>query len=341
MKQLITVCTVLAMVLSLAACGSGSQPQKESSAAPSGPAAPGAVTRITIGTAGTSGALYPMGVAMAETITNHVEGISATGEATAASIENLRNLHEGKMGMAISQTEVASFAYNGTGAYEGNAYPDIRAMFATINNYLQVFTLKDSGIHSIADLKGKTVSMGSAGSGGELAARALLAAYGLDYTSLNAQFMGEADGAAALSDGKIDAMIATNPLNSASLTELTTSCSAVLLPIEAEVFYQLYPAYLPYTVPAGTYPHNDTDVVIPRSRIIMCTSTNSGLGDDDIYEITKAIWENRDEWASSAKSVETQAIWEDVLLGIDIPLHPGAVRYLEEKGLTVPDHLKG
>ena len=348
MKRLLTVFLSIAMVLALAACGGGGQAQS-STPAPSTPDASASdpdasrteTLRITIGTAGTSGALYPMGVAMAETITKHVEGISATGEATAASIENLRNLHEGKMGMAISQTEVASFAYNGTGAYEGNAYTDIRAMFATINNYLQVFTLKNSGITSIADLEGKTVSMGAAGSGGELAARALLAAYDLDYTKVNAQFMGESDGSAALSDGKIDAMIATNPINSAALTELTTSCEAVLIPIDADAFYQAYPAYVPYTVPAGTYPNNDTDVVIPRSRIIMCTSTNSGLTDDDIYEITKAIWENRDEWASSAKSVETQTVWEDVLVGIDIPLHPGAIRYLEEKGVKVPDNLKG
>ena len=141
MKRFLTVFLSIAMVLALAACGGGGQAQS-STPAPSTPDASASdpdasrteTLRITIGTAGTSGALYPMGVAMAETITKHVEGISATGEATAASIENLRNLHEGKMGMAISQTEVASFAYNGTGAYEGNAYTDIRAMFATINN---------------------------------------------------------------------------------------------------------------------------------------------------------------------------------------------------------------
>lgn len=343
MKKLISGMLAMVMVLGLAGCA-GSQASSEGtapSAAVSGEGTRTDVLRITIGTAGTSGALYPMGVAMAETITNHVDGITATGESTAASIENLRNLHEGKMAMGISQTEVASFAYHGTGDYEGNEFSDIRAMFSTINNYLQVFTLKGSGIESIADLKGKTVSMGSAGSGGEMAARAMLSAYGLDYTSVNAQFMGESDGATALKDGKIDAMVATHPLNSAAITELTTSCEAVLLPIENEAFYEAYPAYVPYTVPAGTYPNNDTDVVVPLSRIIMCTSTNSGLTDDDVYEITKAIWENRDEWASSAKSVETQVTFDDILVGIDIPLHPGAIRYLTEKGVDIPENLKG
>ncbi|MBQ8082068.1 MAG: TAXI family TRAP transporter solute-binding subunit [Clostridia bacterium] len=296
---------------------------------------------ITIGTAGTAGALYPMGIAMAQTITDHVDGISATGEATAASIQNLRDLHEGNSELGISQSEVAFYAYNGQMDYEGNAFTDIRALYSTIYNFLQVFVPADSDIHSIADLKGKTVSMGSAGSGGEMAARALLSAYGLDYTTVNAQFMGESDGSSALKDGKIDAMIATHPLGSAAMTELTTSMNARLLAIEADdKFYEVYPLYTPYTVPAGTYNGQDADVVIPRSRIIMCTSTNSGLTDDEIYEIVKAVWENRDEWAGSAKSVETQAVLETALEEIAIPMHPGAIRFFEEIGVEVPEALK-
>ena len=296
---------------------------------------------ITIGTAGTAGALYPMGVAMAQTITDHVEGMTATGEATAASIQNLRDLHEGNSELGISQSEVAFYAYNGQMDYEGNAFTDIRALYSTIYNYLQVFVAADSDIHSIADLKGKTVSMGSAGSGGEMAARALLSAYGLDYTTVNAQFMGESDGAAALKDGKIAAMIATHPLASAALTELTTSMKVRMIEIPAgDKFYKVYPLYTPYTVPVGTYNGVDVEVTTPRSRIIMCTSTNSGLSDDDIYNIVKAVWENRDEWAGCAKSVQTQTVLDTVLEEIAIPMHPGAIRYFEEIGIKVPDNLK-
>lgn len=296
---------------------------------------------ITIGTAGTAGALYPMGVAMAQTITDHVEGMSATGEATAASIQNCRDLHEGNTEIAISQSEVAYYAYNGLLDYEGNAFSDLRALYSTIYNYLQVFVPADSDVKSIADLKGKTVSMGSAGSGGEMAARALLASYGLDYTTVNAQFMGESDGASALKDGIIDAMIATHPLGSAALTELTTSMKAKLIEIPAgDKFYEDYPLYTPYTVPAGTYTDIDVDVTTPRARVIMCTSTESGLSDDEVYEIVKAVWDNRDEWAGCAKSVETQAVLDTVLEEIAIPLHPGAIRYFEEIGVAVPENLK-
>lgn len=300
-----------------------------------------AETYITIGTAGTAGALYPMGVAMAQTITDHVDGMSATGEATAASIQNLRDLHEGEAEMGISQSEVAYYAYNGLLDYEGNAFTDIRALYSTIYNYLQVFVPADSDVQTIEDLKGKTVSMGAAGSGGEMAARGLMSAYGLTYDDMNVQFMGESDGAAALKDGKIDAMIATHPLGSAALTELTTSMNVRLVSIpEGSAFYELFPLYTPYTVVAGTYQNQDADVVVPRSRIIMCTSTESGLTDDDVYNIVKAVWENRDEWAGCAKSVEKQAVLETALEEIAIPMHPGAIRYFEEIGMTVPENLK-
>ena len=296
---------------------------------------------ITIGTAGTAGSLYPMGVAMAQTITDHVEGMTATGEATAASIQNLRDMHEGESEMGISQCEVAYYAYNGQMDYEGNAYPDIRALYSTIYNYLQVFVAADSDIQSIPDLKGKTVSMGSAGSGGEMNARALLGAYGLDYSTVNAQFMGESDGASALKDGKIDAMIATHPLGSAALTELTTSMNARMVEIPADSeFFAIYPLFAPITVPVGTYNNQDTDIVTPRASVIMCTSTNSGLTDDEVYEIVKAVWENRDEWAGVSKSVETQVTLDSVLEGIAIPMHPGAIRYFEEIGVEIPENLK-
>lgn len=347
LKKMIVLSLALIMLLSITACGqSGSTTGNTTNDTPNAtntgtPSSSGSVKRITFGTAGTAGALYPMGVAMAQTITDHVDGITATGEATAASIENLRNLHSGNTEIAISQTEVASFAYNGQSDYEGNAFTDIRAMFAAINNYLQVFVLANSDIYSIDDLRGKTVSMGAAGSGGELAARtALLPSYGLSYDDITPQFMGDSDGTSALKDKKVDALVVTNPINSAALTELTTSANVRILPIDNDAFYEAYPAYVKYTLPGGTYPGNGQDIVIPRSRIIVCTSTNSGLNDDDIYEITKAIWENRDEWASSHKSVETQCTWDDILVGIDIPMAPGAIRYFEEKGVTIPDNLK-
>lgn len=331
-SALIIICS---LVLSLTACSSSNTSDGQ-------PAAKGekGVVRFTIGTAGTAGALYPMGVAMAECISNHVEGFSATAEATAASVENLRNLHNGELGWAISQTEIASMAYYGKGDYAHNKYDDIRALYSTIYNYLQVFVAADSPINSIDDFKGKTVGVGAAGSGGEMAARALLEAYDLTYNDIKPQFMPETEAVAALKDGKIDGFIATHPLKSAALVDLTTSMKAKLLPIELDSFYEANPAYSRYTVESGTYNHIDEPVVVPRSRIVMCTSTKAGFSDEDIYQMVKAIWENRDEWASSNASVESQVVLETALEEIDIPLHPGAIRYFEEIGMEVDPSLK-
>ena len=347
MKKFLRVACIMLLVVcllaQLTACSSAPAPSSTPDPSPAAKpeaSTPGDVRRFTIGTAGTAGALYPMGVAMAETITNHVEGFAATGEATAASIENLRNLHEGKMGWAISQTEVASMAYYGKADYAANPYNDIRALYSTIYNYLQVFTSANSSINSVADFKGKTVGVGAAGSGGEMAARALLETYGLSYKDIKPQFMPESEAVSALKDGKIDGFIATHPLKSAAMTELTTSMKAKLIAIDNDAFYKANPAYTKYTVPAGTYKDIDVDVVIPRSRIIMCTSTNAGFTDDEIYNMVKAIWENRAEWASSNAAVEKQVNIETALEEIDIPLHPGAVKYFEEIGITVPDALK-
>lgn len=298
------------------------------------------VVRFTIGTAGTAGALYPMGVAMAECISKRVEGFAATGEATAASVENLRNLHDGKLGWAISQTEVASMAYYGKGDYSKNKFDDIRALYSTIYNYLQVFVRADSTIDSIDDFKGKTIGVGAAGSGGEMAARALLEVYGLSYKDIKPQFMPETEAVSALKDGKIDGFIATHPLKSAAMTDLTTSIKARLLPVDNDAFYTANPAYTKFTVPSGTYTGIDAPVVIPRSRIIMCTSTNAGFSDEDIYNMVKAIWENREDWANSNASVSSQVLLDKALEEIDIPLHPGAIKYFEEKGMKIPDMLK-
>lgn len=298
------------------------------------------VKRFTIGTAGTAGSLYPMGVGMAQTITDNVKGFAATGESTAASIENLRNLHEGVMGLGISQSEIAYYAYNGINDYDGNAYKDIRALFSTIYSYLQIFTLEENDITNVLDLKGKTIGVGKAGSGGEMAARSLLKTYGLDYKSVNAQFMSESDAVSALKDKKIDAFIATHPIGSAPLTELVTSAKAKLIPIENESFYSEYPAYTKYILKGGTYSGIEKDVQIPRGRIIMCTSTNSDFTEDDIYNIVKAIWENRSEWASVSNAVEKQVLIETALEEISIPLHKGAIKYYEEIGIKVPSTLK-
>ncbi|MFA6690075.1 MAG: TAXI family TRAP transporter solute-binding subunit [Sphaerochaetaceae bacterium] len=298
-----------------------------------------AVKRISIGTAGTAGSLYPMGVAMSETITKHVPGIASTGEATAASVENVRNLTSGKLAMGISQSDIAWLAYNGQGDFEKRKADDLRSLFSTIYSYIQVFTLADSPIDGISDFKGKAIGVGAAGSGGEMAARMILNFYGLTYNDIRPQFIPESEAVTALKDNKIAAFICTHPLKSAALMDLTTSTKVKMISFTDDALYSAYPFWTRYEIPAGTYTNVDVPVTVPISRVIMLTSTKSGLTDDEVYNIVKAIWENRNEWASVTAAVSSQVLLDTALSEIPVPLHPGALRYFKEKGFDIPASL--
>lgn len=331
MKKLLVVMVILSiMVVPIFAQGG-----TETAAKPAGET----LKRISIGTAGTAGSLYPMGVAMSETITKHVSGIASTGEATAASVENVRNLTSGKLAMGISQSEIAWLAYTGQGDFEKRKADDLRSMFSTIYSYVQAFTLADSPVNSIPDFKGKAVGVGAAGSGGEMAARMILKYYGLTYDDIKPQFIPESEAVAALKDNKIAGFICTHPLKSAALMDLTTSAKVKMISFADDAFYKAFPFWTKYEIPAGTYANVDTVVTVPISRVLMLTSTKSGLAEDDVYNIVKAIWENRDEWGSVTASVSKQVVLDSALAELSVPMHMGAIKYFKEKGFTIPASL--
>lgn len=297
------------------------------------------VKRFSIGTAGTAGALYPMGVAMAQTITKHVPGIAATGEATAASVENIRNLSTGKLTMGISQNEIAWMAYNGVGDFKQHKVDSLRSLFSTIYSYVQIFTKADSPVSSIKDFQGKAIGIGAAGSGGEMAARMILEFYGLTYKNIKPQFIPETEAVSALKDGRIAAFICTHPLKSAILLDLTNSTSVKMISISDDAFYHEFPFYTKYTIPANTYKGIGYPVYVPISRVMMLTTSKSGLSDNEVYAIVKAIWENRSEWSNVHASVASQVTLDTALKELSVPMHPGAIRYFTEKGFTVPKSL--
>lgn len=297
------------------------------------------VKRFSIGTAGTAGALYPMGVAMAQTITKHVPGLAATGEATAASVENIRNMSTGKLVMGISQNEIAWMAFNGTGDFKQHKVDSLRSLFSTIYSYVQIFAKADNPVSSIKDFKGKAIGVGAAGSGGEMAARMILEYYGLTYNDIKPQFIPETEAVDALKDGRITAFICTHPLKSAILLDLTNSTSVKMIPIADDGFYQKFSFYTKYTIPANTYKGVDYPVSVPISRVIMLTTNKSGLSDDEVYQIVKAIWENRSEWSNVHASVASQVTLDTALKELSVPMHPGAIKYFKEKGFNIPKEL--
>ncbi|WP_052515033.1 TAXI family TRAP transporter solute-binding subunit [Dethiosulfatarculus sandiegensis] len=295
--------------------------------------------RISIGTAGTAGALYPMGVAMAETINHHVPGLKASAEASSASLENLRNLAQGNVDWAISQNEVAFLAYNGKDKYKGRAVSSLRSLFGTLLSWAQIFAPADSSIKTVADFKGKRIGVGAPGSGGERAASKILDYYGLTYKDIKAEFMSNAEMVAALKDGTLDAFIITHPLKSAALMDLTTSFDVKMVPVADDGFYKKYPFFNKVDVPAGVYRNVDKPVPTPTSRVVMYTSTKAELSADQVYALLKGLWENPGEWTNTHPAVKKYTTLKDAVKGLSVPLHPGAVKYYKEKGIEVPQAL--
>jgi len=296
--------------------------------------------RFVIATAGTAGALYPMGVAMAETVNKHSDRFVASAESSAASVANIRNMDEGKVEWGISQSEIASFAYTGTEIFKGKKVEGLQALFATVGSWVQIFVPADSPVRSVADLKGKRVGVGSPGSGGEVDARMVLAYYGLDYKSVKPSYITDSEMVSALRDGSLDAMICTHPLKSAALLDLTTSFKVRMLSVADDKFYREHPYFLKAKIDAGTYANVNYDVFTPYSRVIMFTHKNAKFSDDDVFHLLDVIFSNRDEWRTSHASVDRQVTLAEALDGIAVPLHPGAVKFFESKGMKVPDALK-
>ena len=250
---------------------------------------------ISIATAGTSGALYPMGVALAEVLNNNVEGLTASAESSGASLENMRNLMQGNVEWGISQNEVAYQAIDGLGPYENNKFNELRSLFGTLISWVQIFVPADSDIETVADFAGKRIGGGQAGSGGEAAAKKVLAYYGLDYDSIRPEFISNSEMVSALKDGVLDGFVSTHPLKSAALLDLSSTFKIKIIPIADAAFYTEYPYYTRLTIPAGTYKGVDYPVDTPTSRIVMYTT--SALPEELVYESMRAIWANTDDWA--------------------------------------------
>lgn len=293
-----------------------------------------AKTRVVIGTAGTVGALYPMGVAMSETINRHSESIQVSAESTAGSIENIRLLDIGELNWGIAANEIAYQAYNGLGLYTGHPVKNLRALFSTVGSYVQVFAAANSDINSIEDFRGKRIGVGAPGSGGERTANTLIKHYGLSSDDYQPMYMENADMTAALKNNQIDAFIITHPLRSAPLMELTTTFKAKLIPIDDSTFYKEYPYFTKTQIPADTYNDINSTVNLAASRIVMYTTNESGLTDQQVYEMLSDIWNNTSEWQNVHAAVKKNVTLERAMIGLDgVPLHPAAKRFFTEKGL--------
>ena len=288
---------------------------------------------INILTGGQSGVYYPMGVALSQIYNKNIPDAKSTAQVTKASAENMNLIQAGRGELAFALADTVSDAYTGnTEAGFKAPLKKLRGMTATYNNYIQIVANADSGIKTLADLKGKRISVGAARSGTELNARAVLKAAGLTYADFaKVEYLPFGESVELMKNRQLDVTLQSAGLGVSSIRDLATSVKIVVVPIPADVVAKINnPAYQPATIPGSTYEGmaGDTPTVAVPNFLI----TSEAVPDDLVYQMTKVFYEQLDTLKSTHNAAKTIEL-ANALKGMPVPVHPGAERYYKEVGL--------
>lgn len=287
---------------------------------------------INILTGGTSGVYYPLGVGLSKIYGDNMPGTKVQVQSTKASVENLNLLQQGKGELAFALGDSVKMAAEGNPDAGFKAPLDkLRGIAAIYPNYIQIVASADSGIHSLADLKGKAVSVGAPKSGTELNARAILAAAGMSYDDLGkVEYLPFGESVELIKNRQLDATLQSAGLGVASIKDLAASVKVVMVAIPADVAEKLGAPYVAATIPAGTYEGQTDDV--QTVAVVNFLVTRSDVSDETAYEMTKLLFDHLTDLEAAHKAA-AQINLQNALKGMPIPLHPGAEKFYKEKGL--------
>jgi uncharacterized protein len=287
---------------------------------------------VNVLTGGTSGVYYPLGVAIGKILGDKLAGVKTQVQATKASIENLILLQQGRGEIAFALGDSLKAAWNGDAeAGFKNKMDRLRTLGAIYPNYIQIVATADSGVRTLADLRGKSLSVGAPKSGTELNSRAILAAAGMSYKDLaKVEYLPFAESVDLMKNRQLNATLQSAGLGVASLKDLSTATDINLVAVPKEVVDKMGPPFVSVIIPANTYPGQDKDV--PTAAVINYLVTSSKVSDELAYQITKLIFESLPELANS-HAAGREIKLENAAIGSPVPLHPGAIRYYKEKGL--------
>ena len=295
-------------------------------------------TFISIGTGGTGGIYYPYGGGVAEIWSKNVKGVKAVAEVTGASVENVKLAHKGETVIGEVMGDVAAAGYNGLSKFKGKKH-NILSMAIMYPNLLQVVTLKKSGITSIEQVRGKNISTGSPGSGTNFMAEAVLKALDIPLTSFKDSRLSFTESANALRDGTIQVGIWSVGPGTSSILDLSTTHDIRILPFTPEQTQKILASKTTYAsveLAGGIY--RGIDKPVPTIGVWNVMICQKSLDTDLVYRLVKALFEN---YAYLMKIHPSAAYTtpENTVKYSSIPLHPGTVKYLREKGIAVPARL--
>jgi hypothetical protein len=295
-------------------------------------AAIAAPTFINILTGGTSGVYYPIGVGLSQLYSTGIDGAKTSVQATKASVENLNLLQSGRGELALALGDSVADAWNGV-EDAGFKAPlnKLRAIAGTYPNYIQIVASKESGITTLADLKGKRISVGAPKSGTELNARAIFKAAGLSYEDMGkVEFLPYAESVELIKNRQLDATLQSSGLGMAAIRDLAATLPISFVAIPADVTAAIgNAAYQPAVIPAGTYDGQDADVATVAIKNILVS--HESVSEEVAYQMTKLMFDNLERLGnahSAAKDIKLDGAAKD----LPIPLHPGAERFYKEVG---------
>ncbi|MBR0400115.1 MAG: TAXI family TRAP transporter solute-binding subunit [Mogibacterium sp.] len=311
MLALLLVCSVM---IGFTGCGSGE--------------------RFMFGTGGTAGTYYAYGGVLAQYMKNYA-GYRVTAVSTGGSKANIQSIQDGDYQLGFTQSDVMSYAWTGTQTFEKDGPThDFRVLGCLYAETVQLITM-DENIKTVEDLKGRSVSIGEAGSGVYFNAMDVMNAAGVTIDDIKPQYQSFEDSKESLKDGKIDAAFIVAGAPTTAITELATTNGVYLINIDGELRDRILkecPYYTALTIPAGTYPKQDAAVETITVKATVVVSAN--LEEDVVYNLTAAIFDHIDEiTAENAKGSELDL--ENAASVTDVPYHAGAAKYYEEHGIKV------
>lgn len=292
-----------------------------------------------IATGGTGGTYYPLGSILAQALNQRVPDILVAPQAGNASVANCNLIREHLTESAFVQNNVAYAAYNGTDQFRGKPANNLRGIASLYPETVQIVARADSGIKTLWDIKGKRLIPGDRGSGTEFDALNILRAYGYTYKNFaGVDWLGFSGAAQRLHDKQADVTFTTAGWPTASIKELSMTTRINLIPVEENMIRKLitmYPFYSRIVIPRGTYKGQTRDVATVTTMAQWVVDAD--VSDDVVYNLTRALWEKRPDGQSGADIMaKAHPKGKDIslktaLVGMAIPLHPGAARYYKEK----------
>ncbi|HET9594171.1 MAG TPA: TAXI family TRAP transporter solute-binding subunit, partial [Anaeromyxobacteraceae bacterium] len=286
----------------------------------------------------TGGVYYPLGGGLASVLSKALPGVEATAEVTSASVDNVKLVGAGKADIAFALADTAADGFNGVGKFKEKV--PIRALAVLYANKSQWVTVEGTGIQKMQDLKGRRVGTGAPGSGTEIIALRILEAYGLDPAKdVTREKLSVAESVNALKDRKIDAFFWSGGVPTAAVTDLAATPGmkiklldhADAIPALVKKYGSLY---VKGTIPAGSYPGQAKDAQVADVWNLLVVSEK--MDEKLAHDAAKTIFEHRDELAGVHSEAKNLELANQYKVGSPVPFHPGAARYLAEKGLQPP-----